>query len=356
MYSFLPKKNMFFITKDELETIGEFNKKDNQDLITVKENDIIGIEIEKCSFSDFLKYGDMIDKYNICLRNFIYDGPLSQDTILENQKIYIIENNNKKYLITLNEKKAIISEYQTTDENIYEIQLKLDLNQKEFKISKYIHNLTYSTIETKFYPIKKDKFKQCFVLEKVEAYSLVNSLLSNLSKIKDINNIIDLCEVYHILNLMPNDYYTPVISDENISLSWIYSEKDKDLNKQNYVFFDIFLNDTKEVVGNISFDYNNGGFSYCGNVSYAIKEQYKGNHYATTALKLMKELLKNNEYDGDKDLYVSTIPTNIKSQRVIENNNGYLIYEGSVPEDESIFFIDGIKEVKVYRININKKS
>lgn len=360
MFSFLPKKNIFFIKKDDFEKldseIPSQNEKENQELITVNEDEIVKIKIEKCLFQDFLKCGHKIDKYNICLRNFIYDGPLSPDTILEKQEIYIIEKENKKYLITLNTSQTIISEYTITDENIKETQLKINLDKNQFEISKYIHDLNYSTIETKFYPTKNELYNQYFVLDKIEAYSLIDSLLRNLESIKNINDIIDLCDVYKLLNLIPSDYFTPVISDGELSLSWVYSEKDKELNKQKYVLFDIVLNDTKEVVGDISFDYGNAGFSYVGNVSYEIKRKYRNMHYATKALSLLKKVLQNHEFEGDKDLYISTVPENIKSQKVIQNNDGNLIYEGPVPNEELIYCVDGVKDVKVYRIDMNKKS
>ena len=108
-----------------------------------------------------------------------------------------------------------------------------------------------------------------------------------------------------------------------------------------------------ERVGEISFNYlYDSVFSYSGNVSYEIEKAFQNHHYATIALNLLKDLLKSNEFTGDKDLYIATLPNNIYSQKVAKNNSGVLCYDGKVPEDECIYYIDGIKEVKVYKISI----
>ena len=350
-------KMKLFYTKEELKNLTPKQEEINGgELVTIKEDNITEIHIKQCLFKDFMDKCNMIDKFHICMRNFIYDGSLSPDTLLKEQKIYILEKQNKKYYVTLSKSQLIISEYNTTNKNIFETELEVDYDKNQFKISKYVHDLNYSTKEHKSYPCNSEMFRKCFSLEKKEAISLASQLLNNLQKINGIENIIDCYDIYRLLNLIPNDFYNPVIADEKISLSWVCTDKDKDINKQHFVLFDIILTETNEVVGNISFDYVNAGFSYCGNVSYEIKDEFKNKHYATKALALLTQVLKSHEFRGDKDLYISTIPANIKSQKVIENNNGNLIYEGSVPEDESINFIDGIKEVKVYRIEMNKRA
>lgn len=114
----------------------------------------------------------------------------------------------------------------------------------------------------------------------------------------------------------------------------------------------IILNKTKQIVGQTSFNYYQNGFTYRGNISYYIDEEFRDNHYPTMALGLLKKLLKDNLYTGDKDLYISTKLENYKYQKVILNNNGELFYNGKVPEDDSLNFIDGVKEVKVFRIKM----
>ena len=87
-----------------------------------------------------------------------------------------------------------------------------------------------------------------------------------------------------------NDY-VPIIENDVIYLSISHRSlyKDIDINQLGYACFDIIIKETKEKVGNISFDYScNYGFTYSGNVSYNIEEPFRNKHYATMALGLLK--------------------------------------------------------------------
>lgn len=68
------------------------------------------------------------------------------------------------------------------------------------------------------------------------------------------------------------------------------------------------------------------------------------------ALDLLKCLLKFNGYSKDK--YIYTLPNNIASQKVAIKNKGKLCYEGFVLKEDSLYYIDGIKEVKIYKISM----
>lgn len=147
--------------------------------------------------------------------------------------------------------------------------------------------------------------------------------------------------------------FFPVISDDELTLSWKNRFNELDINDEEEAIFDIILNETREIIGKISFDYFfKSGFSYSGNVGYSIKYRFQNKHYATKALKLLRTLLLSNKYSGDKSLYLATKIDNIRSQKVILNNGGNLIYDGKVPINESLNFMEGIKKVKVYKIDI----
>ena len=79
-------------------------------------------------------------------------------------------------------------------------------------------------------------------------------------------------------------------------------------------------------------------------------------HYATRALRLLKQYIANQFAEEAKNLYISTLPDNIYSQQVALKNGAELIYEGAVPETETVRAIDGVKEVKVYQIKLSKES
>lgn len=150
-----------------------------------------------------------------------------------------------------------------------------------------------------------------------------------------------------------DENFFPVISDEVLSLSWKNRFNELDINDEEEAIFDIVLNDTNEIIGKIFFDYFfKSGFSYSGNVGYSIKYRFQNKHYATKALKLLRTLLLSNKYSGDKSLYLATKIDNVRSQKVILNNGGNLIYDGKVPINEPLNFMEGIKKVKVYKIDM----
>jgi len=133
----------------------------------------------------------------------------------------------------------------------------------------------------------------------------------------------------------------------------ILKNKNIDISKSKILEFNIILNCTNEIIGDIClYYYENSDFSYRGNVSYSIDKQYRNKHYATNALNLLKNILQNHKYSGDKNLYISTLPENIASQKVAINNNGILFYDGMVPQTDSLYYINGIKKVKIYKIEI----
>lgn len=307
------------------------------------------------------EYSNLIEQYPLIkdtyipIRQFIRDIP----TTLKEQKLYIIKHNNFDYFISISKEDTKISERKIVQNNIYETIIELNNSSKDYKISEYIHDSNLSTKTCKWYPSKNS----IFYLEKNEALSLAKSLLDNLyymdiNKILNEHNyygyrVLDIYDLYDRLNLVNDEDYYPVINDDVMTLSWPHRFGHTDINKQRYENLDIILNDSKEKVGNISFNYySNDNFNYEGNVSYEIKEQFQNNHYATRALELLKTLLKDNNYDKDKSLYISTLKDNVSSQKVAKNNDGELYYEGKVPKNNPLYYIDGVEEVKIYRIKL----
>lgn len=53
---------------------------------------------------------------------------------------------------------------------------------------------------------------------------------------------------------------------------------------------------------------------------------------------------------------ITTVPDNVYSQKVALNNNGYLIYEGSVPKDNLLYSLDRVENVNVYKIDLQDKK
>lgn len=73
-------------------------------------------------------------------------------------------------------------------------------------------------------------------------------------------------------------------------------------------FFEILLNASNEVVGNITL--RNKIDNSAGNIEYFIFEEYRGNNYAKKALKLFA---KNVSEVSDEDLFISILPNNTAS-------------------------------------------
>ena len=159
------------------------------------------------------------------------------------------------------------------------------------------------------------------------------------------------------INKIINESTTnPIIKDEVISLVSPQGFDIQDINKLTYGVLNIVLNGSKEIIGYITFNYHNPGFSFYGNVSYKIDEKFRNNHYATRALGLLKRMLVSNTYSGDKDLYISTFENNIKSQKVATNNGGILVYNEEVGSSKIFSFTDSSTRIKVYKIELKNKK
>lgn len=306
-----------------------------------------------------MEYEEEVSKYeNECvdieipIRMFITEGYNFLTSKVQKQEISVLKNEEYSYYITVSDSRFKISERKLVGNEIMEIMLDIDKIKKDYIVSLYIHDLNHSTKSCKSYPIDGNTI-DAFKLPRKEAITGIYNLLERMKKIKNIQDIVDISRLYELTNLVRKEDYFPVISDEILTISWPCRVGKEDINTSQHEFFDIILNETLEKVGVISFDYMcKSGFSYGGNVSYEIKEQFRNNHYATRALGLLKIFLQRNQYAGDKDLHVATISQNISSQKVVLNNDGELIYSGKVPEDDSLNYIDGVEDVLVYRIKL----
>lgn len=141
-----------------------------------------------------------------------------------------------------------------------------------------------------------------------------NHMETLVSLIEEINSF----DIFPYLNICEKDICiinghkgNLEISNDEIS---IYSSRsyNQDLNSLVCYQFIIVRNDTREVVGNIKFDFN------ITNISYAIKPSHQGHHYAGKALNLLIELIKNNIYFQEDNLYVRIYEDNIASLKTAE--------------------------------------
>lgn len=251
--------------------------------------------------------------------------------------IYLIEKDNKTFNVYLNDEKIYISETTRIKDYIKET-IMVSYNNK-FSLISTISNLEDKALILKTYVPDNEEINE-FCYCKKEAYYEAYKLLKNLGEFIDVEPI------YSILNLIPNAKYNPVISDGVVSLSLSNKEAVKLSNQRLSQAFDIVLNDTKEKVGNISFNYNRDVKSEdsIGNVIYEVFDQYQNNGYCTRALSLLKKFVKNVEFNGDKDLYFWIWHDNEASKKVVLHNGGEEIEEERYME----------KQPYTYRIRIEK--
>jgi len=310
--------------------------------------------MKECSFSEYL---DELKKYEnytkeIPIKMLILDSNNFIHSKILKQKIFCFENYGFEYIISMSNNRIKISQSNIKDNNIYETTLEIE--PTNFHVTNYIHDLNYRTRVCKGYDNNIDNRE--LELDKKEALSLAQQLLEKLKNMNTLYKMINIYYIYRKLNLLPNTWYNPILSDDVITLSSARYSSINTINGVKNCTLDIILNDTREQVGNITFNLKKDNFTYDGNVGYQIKEKFQNNGYATRALKLLKEIVKTNEYVGDKDLFISTTPDNIFSQKVAENNSGDLIYNGEVPENDAFNYKYGVKEVKVYQIRMNREQ
>ena len=335
------------------------NKKNNEltnNIIEVQSEDSFTlIKIKKeCTLEE---YSSNIDKYDEVKDLHIPIRLIYQNKAIEEKNVYIFKHNNFDYVVTTSNKNIKISERKLLEDNVYETEIEINKENNDYTITEYIHNDNLSTKSVKWYPATTNYFS----LDKKEAFDLVRKTLDNLNSTPFVDKIFDnINNLYELFNLIPKSNYYPIINDDLITLSWPIRFNNDDINKNNYATLDIALNETREKIGQISYYYSDRiHFNYGGNVSYEINKDFQNNHYATRALTLLKNVLTKNEFKGDKNLYIATLPENVMSQKVAKNNDGKLIYDGEVPEENALNYIDGVKNVKIYCIKIpkyNKKN
>lgn len=156
-----------------------------------------------------------------------------------------------------------------------------------------------------------------------EVILLLSEILNKLNNIENIDEIININLLEQKINeIIPLKYYS-IINDDVITLTSYIN----DINGESCHTFNIILNETKEKIGLIKFDYNINIEEY-GNVFCEIYSKYRNKGYGTRSLKLLKEVVKNNQYNGNKDLYFYIAYWNKPSKKVVLKNDGEIINKG----------------------------
>lgn len=120
--------------------------------------------------------------------------------------------------------------------------------------------------------------------------------------------------------------------------------------KKPYEYYDIYLHNTDEYVGNIWCDTSDDYelIKYLGNVGYEIKEEYRGNHYALKALQMIKEIMKDNNM---REMIFSIEPKNTYSVNVAKQMGATRVGSEYIPSNVGLYtFKDS--EVDIYKYNL----
>jgi len=113
-------------------------------------------------------------------------------------------------------------------------------------------------------------------------------------------------------------------------------------------YFDICLLDGKPI-GHCDLRIGHNEKTYIGgNIGYGIDEEYRGNHYAAKACKLLFRQAKKHEMNY---LIITCVPENIASARTCELAGGKFVEVTDIPEDNEMYE-EGKRKVSIYRFDI----
>ena len=114
-----------------------------------------------------------------------------------------------------------------------------------------------------------------------------------------------------------------------------------------FYWWDVILKLSNVAIGKISFRIGHNYHSYYnGNIGYEIVEEYRGNHYALTACKMVLGLAE--YYNMDK-LYLTCDYDNVASYKTIEKLGAKLIEEVCPPKDY-IYYYAGMPKQRIYEV------
>lgn len=114
-----------------------------------------------------------------------------------------------------------------------------------------------------------------------------------------------------------------------------------------YKFNICLLNGKK--VGKCEFRIMNDTYvNLLGNIGYLIEEEYRGNHFAAKACRLLFSLAKSHDMN---QIIIACAPENIASVRTIELAGGTFVDTCDIPEAYHLYK-KGIRKVIVYRVEL----
>lgn len=149
------------------------------------------------------------------------------------------------------------------------------------------------------------------------------------------------------ISIFNKDFF--IINGKAIKLELIdtYDGSDSELP---FYWWNIVLNNNNIKVGKISFRIGNNYHSYYnGNIGYEVDKEYRGNHYALKACKLVLKVAK--YYNMDK-IYLTCDFDNIASSKTIEKLGAKYLEEVKPPKDY-VFYYENMPKQKIYELKLS---
>lgn len=113
-------------------------------------------------------------------------------------------------------------------------------------------------------------------------------------------------------------------------------------------YFDICLLDGRKI-GYCDLRIGHNERTYIGgNIGYGIDEEFRGNHYAAKACKLLFRQARKHDMDY---LIITCVPANLASSRTCELAGGKFLEIADIPTDNNMY-LEGKRQVKIFRFDI----
>lgn len=116
------------------------------------------------------------------------------------------------------------------------------------------------------------------------------------------------------------------------------------------IYYDIIRSEDNIKVGQTDLRLTSeGDMYYYGNIGYNIRNQYRGNHYAYYACKLLFEIARD-EFNM-RELIITCSPDNVASYKTLERLGGELVELADVPKNHTLYAL-GEKKKYVFKYKI----
>ena len=151
---------------------------------------------EECTWEEYLAMKKRLGiSCDIPLKSIIYDNFIT----LEPQTFILMELEHSKYIVTTNGEQLLISREQKIDNEIIEEIMKINLKNRVYEIDKLVHDFNYSTKSTKGYYPSAPVTLDYFMLDRREAFSIAEGIITELSQFDDIEMFVNLLEIETII-------------------------------------------------------------------------------------------------------------------------------------------------------------